>query len=287
MPDIELSKYHADLPATLEDLSTFVLVGRERLAAVKAQIRAIEKLKLAQEVRAQKLEECNMLSEALLDAEIRIGDLLRKLPKGTGGNTRGRIVQVLIPIDPEQNKSEMIKKLGFNKDQAYRFETLAENKEVVEQIKAEAREHNRIASRSEILSRIKEEKRQVLQQKQELQMQKPQMRTPQMRELSKQEAQNQGVQTQELQTKGPQNQELQIKLEENARKLHQKFCAETYKAFANALSAVQELEVDDKHLNAFGECLRNQLFVEREQIRVKEALTKIKKIQSFLKELKK
>ena len=45
------------LPASLDDLSKFVLVGREKLVAVRAEIRAIEKVGLAQEVRKQKLSE--------------------------------------------------------------------------------------------------------------------------------------------------------------------------------------------------------------------------------------
>jgi hypothetical protein len=47
----ELIVQTTNLPDTLEDLSRFVLIGREKLNAVKAEIRAIEKLNIAQEVR--------------------------------------------------------------------------------------------------------------------------------------------------------------------------------------------------------------------------------------------
>lgn len=73
-----------DLPATLEDLSKFVLVGREKLIAVKAEIRAIDKVGLAKAVREQKLQEGQALSEALLDAEVRIGQLMREIPARPG-----------------------------------------------------------------------------------------------------------------------------------------------------------------------------------------------------------
>ena len=76
-----------NLPNTLEDLSKFVLVGREKLTAVRANIRAIDKLQLAEDVRAQKKEEAQMLAEALLDAEVRIGDLLKQIPKAQGKRT--------------------------------------------------------------------------------------------------------------------------------------------------------------------------------------------------------
>lgn len=39
------------LPSTIEDLSRFVLIGREKLVAVRAEIRAINKVGLAQAVR--------------------------------------------------------------------------------------------------------------------------------------------------------------------------------------------------------------------------------------------
>lgn len=69
------------LPDKIEDLAKFVLVGREKLTSVRAEIRAISKLELAEEVREQKREEAQMLAEALLDAEVRIGDLLKQIPK--------------------------------------------------------------------------------------------------------------------------------------------------------------------------------------------------------------
>ena len=79
MPNI--TAYQENLPDNLKDLSAFVLVGREKLTAVRAEIRAIEKLELAEEVRRQKREEARMLGEALLDAEVRIGELTKRIPK--------------------------------------------------------------------------------------------------------------------------------------------------------------------------------------------------------------
>lgn len=82
-----LTIIQSNLPDTLEDLSKFVLVGREKLTAVRANIRAIDKLQLAEDVREQKKEEAQMLAEALLDAEVRIGDLLKIIPKAQGART--------------------------------------------------------------------------------------------------------------------------------------------------------------------------------------------------------
>lgn len=142
-----------NLPNTLEDLSKFVLVGREKLTAVRAEIRAIDKVQLAEEVREQKKEEAQMLAEALLDAEVRIGDLLKQIPKAKNQYDKCNSQQC---EKQKETKQEVITRLGFNKDQANRFETLSSNKDVVEQVKAEARENEDIPTRSRVLQLVKE-----------------------------------------------------------------------------------------------------------------------------------
>lgn len=142
-----------NLPNTIEDLAKFVLVGREKLTAVRANIRAIDKLQLAEEVREQKKEEAQMLAEALLDAEVRIGDLLKTIPKAKNQYDKCNSQQC---EKQKETKQEVITRLGFNKDQASRFETLSSNKDVVEQVKAEARENEDIPTRSRVLQLVKE-----------------------------------------------------------------------------------------------------------------------------------
>lgn len=126
-----------NLPANLEDLSKFILVGREKLTSIRAEIRAIDKLNLAQEVRNQKREEAQMLSEALLDAEVRIGELLKKIPGATKGNQYTGKMVMDTAVHNQKPKAEVIKDLGFTEKQKQRFETLADNKDLVEQVKAE------------------------------------------------------------------------------------------------------------------------------------------------------
>lgn len=149
-----------NLPANVEDLSKFVLVGREKLVAVRAEIRAIEKVGLAEEVRKQKLEEAQAISEAVLDAEVRIGELMAKIPKASHdrGNqyTGGKTTAV---SDSQQTKTEIIKNAGFTPKQAERFQTLAKHRDIVEQAKAEARENDDIVSRSLVLNMVKSKKK--------------------------------------------------------------------------------------------------------------------------------
>lgn len=145
----------SNLPTNIDDLSKFALVGREKLVAVRAEIRAIDKVGLAQEVRAQKLREAQDISEAVLDAEVRIGELMAKVPKAQGKRTD---VQPINSGD-KKLKADIIKEAGFTPMQVSRFETLAANPDIVAQAKAEARENDDIVSRSLVLNMVKEQKR--------------------------------------------------------------------------------------------------------------------------------
>lgn len=139
------------LPATITELSKFVLVGREKLNAVRAEIRAIDKVGLAQEVHEQKLREAQDIADAVLDAEVRIGELMAKVPRKQG---------FAAPIHDsavanEKTKTEVIEDAGLTVRQVQRFETMAAHPEVVEQAKAEAREEGRIVTRESVLKEIK------------------------------------------------------------------------------------------------------------------------------------
>lgn len=166
----QLTTATQNLPSKIEDLSQFVLVGREKLVSVRAEIRAIDKLNLAQEVRDQKRDECSMLSEALLDAEVKLGDLLKQIPKASGKRTdlqpidttvdKSQIeeIKIIANVDSRKPKHEVIKDLGFSTKQAERFETLADNKDLVEVVKQEARENDDIPTRSRVLDLVKQKK---------------------------------------------------------------------------------------------------------------------------------
>lgn len=156
MNDIILSE--KNLPANIGDLSKFVLVGREKLVAVRAEIRAIDKVGLAEDVRRQKLEEAQAISEAVLDAEVRIGELMALIPKASGGDRKSEDFKNDTAVDFDKatpTKKEIIKQAGFTQKQAERFQTLAAHPEIVEQAKAEARENDDVVSRSLALNMIK------------------------------------------------------------------------------------------------------------------------------------
>lgn len=147
----ELTVANNNLPSNIEDLSKFVLVGREQLVAVRAAIRAIDKVGVAQEVRKQKLKEGQEIGEAVLDAEVRIGELMREVPKASGNQ-----YTVLLPTDGQkQSKADVIADMGFTHSQVQRFETLAAHPEIVAQAKAEARENDTIVTRADVLEMVR------------------------------------------------------------------------------------------------------------------------------------
>lgn len=155
----EITTSRANLPTNIDDLSRFVLIGREKLVAVRAEIRAIDKVGLAQEVRQQKLREAQDISEAVLDAEVRIGELMAKVPKATtvsGNQYTGKWKNDTV-VDNPKSKADIVRDAGFTPKQVERFQQMAAHPEIVEQAKAEARENDDIVSRSSVLSKIREE----------------------------------------------------------------------------------------------------------------------------------
>lgn len=143
----EIATQQMQLPDTLEDLSRFVLVGREQLNAVRAKIRAIEKVQLAAEVHEQKLQEAQEIAEAVLDAETKLGELTSKMVKATAN-------QYTVQSNTSVTKQKQLEQIGLSKMDASRFETLANHPEQVEQAKADARAEGRIVTRSDVLMRI-------------------------------------------------------------------------------------------------------------------------------------
>lgn len=150
----DLQNRQEGLPANIDDLAKFALIGREKLVAVRAEIRAIEKVGLAQEVREQKLREAQEISEAVLDAEVRIGELMAQVPKQ---NTHNRAA--IRPDTGVASKTDIIRDAGFTPKQVQRFQTLAAHPDLVAQAKAEARENDDIVSRSQVLEKVQAKRR--------------------------------------------------------------------------------------------------------------------------------
>ena len=199
----DLTVIQNNLPDNIEDLSKFVLIGRDKLQAVRAEISAIKKLGLAKEVYEQKKSEAQEIAETVTLAEMRTGELLKAIPKATASNNpqgvKKEVPQIstdanlgIKPIlqeekpqetpiqqekpqqikeeskkvEPVKSKMEIIKDLGFTPSQVSRMQTLAENPEIVKRAIKEARANDDIVSRAFVLGKIKQEKRKESIQKQ-------------------------------------------------------------------------------------------------------------------------
>lgn len=77
----ELAIRKETLPDCIEDVAKFLLIAPEKASSLRAEIRAIKNLHLAQEVYDQKMDEQRRLQELILDASVRVGEFTRKLPK--------------------------------------------------------------------------------------------------------------------------------------------------------------------------------------------------------------
>lgn len=144
----ELTQTARQLPDNLEDLSKFVLIGREKLNAVRAEIRAIKAVELAAEVHEQKLQEAQEIAEAVLDAEAKLGELTAKMEKSVGGRPSETINAAV------NSKKQQLENIGISQMQASRYETLAKHPEQVEKAKAEARAEGRIVTRQDVTHKI-------------------------------------------------------------------------------------------------------------------------------------
>jgi len=138
----ELTTVKVQLPDTLEDLSRFVLFTQERIKSMRAEIRAMNKLEFIKEIEEQKKQELQDLSEALIDAQVRIGELTKALPRASAYNARKTTSEYSDVV----LKSETVKNLGLERYQVNEYEQMASNPEAVRQAKDEARDTGRPVS---------------------------------------------------------------------------------------------------------------------------------------------
>ena len=147
----DLATQAKQLPDNLADLAKFALIGREKLVAVRAEIRAIDKVGLAKEVHDQKLEEAQEIAEAVLDAEVRMGELLKE-SKINGGDRHSKEFQC--------HGGSTLKKMGISRNQSSQYQLMANDPETVKKVKEQARETGQVASRSDVVHEIVRKKKQ-------------------------------------------------------------------------------------------------------------------------------
>ena len=149
---IELVAHEENLPQKPDDLAKLVIIGTEKLAALRAEIRAIKRADLAKEVYDMKIEEQNRLAALILDASVKLGEFSKQLPTSSGGRPSKTTDTC---VESSRTKRDQIIELGLHPKQAERYEAMASHPEIVEQVKAEARERGEAPTQTEVLKRIK------------------------------------------------------------------------------------------------------------------------------------
>ena len=112
-----------NIPANFEDVASFAILAQEKLKSVRAEISAIKRLGLAQEVLKQKVQEAQQLAEIKTRAEMRLGELTAAMPKGAGRPAKNSAAMA----QNLETKQEALNKVNISHQQASQYELMASN----------------------------------------------------------------------------------------------------------------------------------------------------------------
>jgi len=133
------------LPATIDELREFILVGKAKLKVYQQKVKLIKDLGLAKQVKDQALEDGQSVGEAILWAEAKMGELLKKISPG-----RATYKSAL----PHGERAKLPK--GIDSHQAHKARKLADHPEIIKEVIKEAREEEDLPTRSAVLRKIYE-----------------------------------------------------------------------------------------------------------------------------------
>ncbi len=148
-----LTTQETQLPDTLEDLTQFVLVGKATLQAYMLKLQTVNRLSVAQEIRDQTFKEAQDMSNALIAAEQRIGQLLLEIPKQSGARTD--LTTSSTRAEEVKTKKEVVSEIGYSKDEASDYQQMAKHPEVVQKVIADAIENGEIVTKASVMREIK------------------------------------------------------------------------------------------------------------------------------------
>jgi len=139
---MDLEKKEEGLPISINELNNFILFGEEKFKNITQQIKSINKLDLGKEVYEKKLEEAQKVGSQVLEAKVKMGELLNNTVQERGNKTLG--VQGSTKTLPE----------NINKKQSYQYQELYRNKDLVQQEIEEAKENEDLPTTRNILKNI-------------------------------------------------------------------------------------------------------------------------------------
>jgi len=138
-------KEASHLPATIEELQQFILIGKAKLKAYTAKVKLIKDLNLAKSVKDQALEDGQDVGEAILWAEAKLGELLKKISPGQATYKSAL---------PRGERARLPEGIDFH--QAHKARKLADHPEMIKEVIKEARRNEDLPTRTAVLSKIRE-----------------------------------------------------------------------------------------------------------------------------------
>jgi len=138
-----IEKYIENLPATIEGLHEFILIGKEKIKLHKAKVRAINNTNMAEEVLKIALQDGQDAGIAVIYAEAKLGEFLAKIPKTESARSsrNGKSSKVL----PEEISYKI----------SHEAQTLAKNPDKVEDSIAKSIEAGKIPTPDTVYKKIK------------------------------------------------------------------------------------------------------------------------------------
>lgn len=152
MEIFKIIKAKGMLPQKMEDLVPISFIGQTAVTFYRQMIKGFDKLHMTEEQRKRTLKDGQEAGEMLLDIEVRIGELAQKeeIAKPTyRPGLRGSARSELLP------KHE---RLGLSERRVKQSQAIARNPEIVERVKAQAREAEDIPTRTAVVNEIRYQK---------------------------------------------------------------------------------------------------------------------------------
>jgi len=139
--EIDIVKHK--VPATIEGLSKYVLIGQKAIQAYDIKLKALDKIPEAKDLRDRTLKEGQFVSRKVLEAEAKLGELLSAIEHRGGSSTGG----TSHPL-PD----------GIDKKFSHYAQELHRNPDLIEKAIDNAQEHQTLATRHDVLKMVRNQK---------------------------------------------------------------------------------------------------------------------------------
>lgn len=158
------SSIQSQLHHTPDELTKLIVVCKSQMDALQNCVQHLETADELNDTYLKLQTEYRYISEAVIQAEIKLGKFIAQMPKATSqNNISGKSKTQNVPDDDLgannnsiPSKKEQIKRLGISPKQAETFQKMFKYQKVAEQAIEESRESKKSINRSYILKKIRQ-----------------------------------------------------------------------------------------------------------------------------------